>query len=159
MCNSNTDLLMLGEAMKFVGPVGKSAGKDIEELVAAIQVMSNAGIQGAMAGTSLRNILSRLAGGTSETNKVFASLGVSMRTASGGMRPLADIIDDLNAAMSKLGEAERLGLLMQAFGQRAGPGMAAMLAGWTLRGKRGRADCSKKPAVRPCVQKSTWLHL
>ena len=125
---SNTDLIQLGDAMKFVGPVAKSAGKDITEVTAAIQVMSNAGLQGTLAGTALRNILAKLSGGTKTTNDVFKSLNVAMQTANGRMRPLADVVDDLNAAMAKLGEAERLGKLMTAFGMRAGPAMATLLS-------------------------------
>src|SRR5690606_12326139 len=58
---SNTDLQMLGEAMKYVGPVAKSSGKDLNEVVASLQVLSDAGLQASLAGTSLRGIISRLA--------------------------------------------------------------------------------------------------
>lgn len=34
----------LGDAMKFIGPIAKSAGIAFEEVVAAIQHLSNAGI-------------------------------------------------------------------------------------------------------------------
>ncbi len=125
---SNTDLVMLGEAMKFVGPVAKSMGVGLEEVTGAIQLMSNAGIQGAMAGTSLRGILSRLAGGTPETTKIMKDLGISVTDAAGKMRPLADIIDDLNKAMMRMDAVEKVGLMMKAFGQRAGPAMAELLA-------------------------------
>ena len=57
MTTANTDLAQLGDAMKFVGPIAKSAGIEFEELVAAIQLLSNAGIQGEMAGTTLRTAL------------------------------------------------------------------------------------------------------
>jgi len=124
---ANTDLGMLGAAMKFVGPVAQATGKSLEEVTAVIQVMSNAGIQGVMAGTSLRNILSRLSGATKETNKVFDTLGISMQTAGGKMRPIADIVDDLNRELGKLSEADRVANIMRAFGQRAGPAMAALL--------------------------------
>ena len=46
-----------GDAFKFVGPVAKSAGIRLEEVTAAIQLLSNAGIQGEMAGTTLRGWL------------------------------------------------------------------------------------------------------
>jgi len=42
--SSQTNLLMLGDAMKFVGPVAKASGKEIEEVVSIIQVLSNVGI-------------------------------------------------------------------------------------------------------------------
>lgn len=126
---SNTDLRQLGEAMKFVGPIAAAAGKGLEETVAPLQVMSNAGIQASMAGTSLRGILSKLSQNGREVQKVFGGLGVATQNVDGSLRPLADIIDDFNAALQSQGrEAEATGLLMQAFGERAGPGFATLLA-------------------------------
>lgn len=119
---SNTDLTQLGEALKYVGPVGKAAGYDLAELVSAIQVMSDAGIQGSLAGTSLRNIITRLSGAAPQANKVFKELGVQMLTAGGGMRRLADVVGDLQ------GKVTSINPLMTAFGQRAGPAMATLLA-------------------------------
>jgi hypothetical protein len=49
------------EAMKYVAPVAKSAGVSIEEATAMLGALSNAGIQGSQAGTSLRRILSDMA--------------------------------------------------------------------------------------------------
>src|SRR5690554_4744501 len=46
--SSNTSVEQLGYAMAYVGPVASSAGLSIEETTAAIQVLSNAGIQGTM---------------------------------------------------------------------------------------------------------------
>jgi len=58
--SSNTSVEQLGYAMAYVGPVASSAGLSIEETTAAIQVLSNAGIQGTMAGTALRGALTSL---------------------------------------------------------------------------------------------------
>src|SRR5690606_22687536 len=113
--SSNTDLRMLGEGMKFVGPVASGLGVSFEETTAALGALSNAGIQGGMAGTSLRRILSALA---SEADK----LGISTTDASGRLRPLADIIDDLNA--KGMTTAETLAV----FGERGGPAMQALLS-------------------------------
>lgn len=126
---ANTDLSQLGEAMKYVGPVAKAAGLPLEQVVATIQIMSDAGIQASMAGTSLRGILSHLASGSSETRKVFESLGVAFKNTDGSMRPLPDLIDDFNRALAQQGrEGERAGLVMQAFGARAGPAMIELLS-------------------------------
>lgn len=125
--SANTTLLQLGDAMKFVGPIGRITGKSIEELTSAIQVMSNAGIQGGMAGTSLRNILTRLTGSTPAVRRVLDELGVTIADSTGKMLPLADIVDDLNFRMKGLNEVEKTSKIMMLFGQRAGPAMATML--------------------------------
>src|SRR5690625_5627110 len=58
--SANTDLNQLGDAMKFVGPVASGFGIQFEEAAAAVGALSDAGIQGSMAGTTLRGILTRL---------------------------------------------------------------------------------------------------
>lgn len=126
---AQTDLPMLGEAMKYVGPVAKTANKSLEEVVASIMVLSNVGIQAAMAGTSLRGILSRLAKDGRETKAVFRELGIETKLQSGYLRPLADIVDDFSAALEQQGrQADATGLAMLAFGDRAGPAFAALLS-------------------------------
>lgn len=124
---ANTDLNQLGEAMSYVGPIGRTAGKDLVELTAAIQVMSNAGVQASQAGTSLRMILSALSKGTPAAAKAIEKLKIETVGADGALRPLPDIVEDFNKAMEGMGKAEKTATLMQIFGKRAGPGMAAML--------------------------------
>lgn len=124
---SNTDLRQLGEAMKFVGPVAKTTGKDLEEIVSVIQVLSNAGIQASMAGTSLRRILSKLAEESGKSSGPFQELGVQITDSNGKIRNMADIVRDLNKAMEGMDEAEKASWIMQQFGQRAGPAMSALL--------------------------------
>lgn len=53
--SSNTTLESPGETMKYVAPVDKSAGASIELMAAMVGVLGDAGIQGSMAGTTLRN--------------------------------------------------------------------------------------------------------
>jgi len=125
---ANTDLPMLGEAMKMVGPVAKAAGKDLTEVVAIIQVLSNVGLQGTMAGTGLRMVLVGMAKNGKEVKKVFGSLGVEIKDSTGKIRPMADIVDDFNAALKRTGkENDALGMSMAAFGARAGSSFVAML--------------------------------
>ncbi len=126
---ANTDLLQLGEALSFVGPVAKASGKSLEETTAAIQLLSNAGLQGERAGTALRNILARLTGGTPQATKKLQQLGVRTLDAWGNMLPLANIIEELDSALRNLGGvAAQTGKVMNIFGLRAGPGMSILLA-------------------------------
>lgn len=46
MTSANVDLNMLGESLKYVGPVASGVGMDFEEVAAAVGLMGNAGIQG-----------------------------------------------------------------------------------------------------------------
>jgi TP901 family phage tail tape measure protein len=113
--SANTNVEQLGNAFKFVAPVASAMGVSIEESAAAIGIMSDAGIQGEMAGTALRNILAELA-------KESDTLGVSVYDTNGVMLPLADILAQLESRGFTTAES------MGEFGMRAGPALQALLS-------------------------------
>jgi TP901 family phage tail tape measure protein len=113
--SANTNVEQLGNAFKFVAPVAAAMGVSIEESAAAIGIMSDAGIQGEMAGTALRNILAELA-------KESDTLGVSVYDTNGVMLPLADILAQLESRGFTTAES------MGEFGMRAGPALQALLS-------------------------------
>ena len=126
--SSNTDLVQLGDAMKYVGPIAASAGMGFEETAAAVGLLGNAGIQGSMAGTTLRNVISRLLDPSKKAANTMADLGIQAEDGSfafldaeGNLKSFADIMDVF--AKSGASTAD----LMAVFGARAGPGMAALL--------------------------------
>ena len=112
----------LAEAFKYVAPVAAGVGISIEETVAAIGLLSDAGLKGSMAGTTLRRAFSELISPTAKAEKILASLGVNAVTSSGKLRPFADILRDLKTAGMSAAQA------MEVFGQRGGPGMIALLS-------------------------------
>lgn len=118
---TNAGVTDMGEAMAYVAPVAKSIGLSLEETAAVIGILSNAGIKGSMAGTTLRGAISALLTPTSEAQKIMDRLGVSVKDSSGQMLPLNEIV----------GQFEKSGLsaadAMAIFGDRAGPGMLALL--------------------------------
>jgi TP901 family phage tail tape measure protein len=122
---SNTTVQELGNAFSYVAPVAAGAGLSIEETAAAIGILSNAGIRGSMAGTTLRRALSQLLAPTGRAKKIFDELGLSFVDSSGKLKPLVSIIRSLQAANINAAQA------MQIFGLRAGPGMIALLSAGT----------------------------
>lgn len=112
---SNTNLNQLGDAMSYVAPVARGFGQSVEETSAAVGILSDAGIQASKAGTGLRRILSVL-------SKKSDELGISVFNAEGNMRPLADIIAQLEEKGLSASEA------MELFGQRGGPVIQTLLA-------------------------------
>lgn len=119
--NANTDLPQLAEAMKYAGPVANAAGIDFESAAAAMALMGNAGIQGSMAGTSLRGAITRLLNPTSKASEIMDELGLSFKDAEGQLVPLDEMLVQLEP------HADNAGLFMELFGQRAGPAMAALV--------------------------------
>lgn len=120
--SSNISLTQLGEAFKFVGPVATSAGLQFEEVTAAIGLLGNAGIQGSMAGTTLRAAIAKLLDPSKEATETLERLGVVVTDAAGNMLPLNQIIQQLGDSGAKTADLFRI------FGLRAGPGMAALVS-------------------------------
>lgn len=120
--SANTDLVDLASAMKYAGPVAQAAGVKFEETAAALAMMGNAGIQGSMAGTSLRGTISRILGPTKQMSDAMRAAGLNFTDAKGRILPLVDIIKQLEP------HADNAGLFMTLFGQRAGPAMAALVS-------------------------------
>jgi TP901 family phage tail tape measure protein len=81
MTTANTDLTMLGEAFKFVGPMARSSCLSLEEITAALQLLSNASVQRGMAGTTLRGMLLSLTAPSAEAAKEQQHLGVRVPDA------------------------------------------------------------------------------
>lgn len=121
-CNrTNAEMFGLGEAFKYAGPVAKSAGMSFEEAAAAIGMMGNAGIQGSMAGTSLRQAIVQLLDPPKAAAEALDRLGVSVTDSSGKLLPLVDILEQLEAAGADTTD------MINIFGIRAGPAMQALL--------------------------------
>ena len=120
--SANTDVLQLGQAFKFAGPVASSAGVSFETSGAAMALMGNAGIQAEMAGTALRGAITKLVNPSQEASKTLAALGISATDSTGRLRPLDQIIEQLAP------HADNTGAIMQIFGQRAGPAMSALIS-------------------------------
>jgi len=122
MTSANVDLRMLGESMKFVGPVAKSAGVSFEEATAAIAMMGNAGIQGSMAGTALRGAITKLLTPTKKAATEMRALGLNALDAEGNLLPMSDIVQQLGDKSATTAQ------MMTIFGLRAGPAMAGLVS-------------------------------
>lgn len=104
---SNTNLSMLGETMKYAGSVGASLGVSLEEAAAMAGKLGDAGIQGSMAGTTLRAVMIRLSTPSKQGAEALDALGVKTTDAEGRMRKMPDILADLSKAMSNMTKAQR----------------------------------------------------
>jgi TP901 family phage tail tape measure protein len=119
--SGNTNIQMMGEAFKYVAPTAAQAGASIQDMGGAMALLGNSGIQASVAGTGLRSVLLNLSGANTEANKAMAKLGVTNKDAAGNMRPMADILGDIEARMTaaNMGSAERLELQKKLFGKTA----------------------------------------
>lgn len=101
--NSNTDLSMLGESFKYMGPIAKNAGFAFEEIAAATGILGTNSVQASMAGTSLRKMILSLQAPAKAGQKVMDRLGFSAYDNSGKMKGMYTILTDLKQGWEKSG--------------------------------------------------------
>lgn len=126
--SSNTDLRMLGETMAYVAPNAAAAGIAIETTAAMAGRLGDAGIQGSRAGTALRATISRLAAPTGEAAKALEAMGVETTDAAGNLRPIIEVLAEMDAAMDGMGTGERAGLRRAIFGEEASAAAEILMA-------------------------------
>ncbi|MBE8865854.1 phage tail tape measure protein [Enterococcus faecium] len=125
--DTNAEVEDMGEALKYVAPVANSMGISLEETAAAIGIMSDAGIKGSQAGTTLRGALSRLARPTKAMQDTMDNLGVSFYDADGKMKPLKTQVELLKKAFEGLTPEQQQNALVTLYGQESLSGMMALI--------------------------------
>lgn len=112
---TNTSVSQLGDAILTVGGTAKMLRGGTKELNAVLGVLADNGIKGAEGGTKLRNVILSLSAPTSKASKQLKKLGVDVYDASGKMRSMPDIFNDLNKALGKLSAKEKVNALNEIF--------------------------------------------
>lgn len=125
--DTNAEVGDMGEALKYVAPLANSMGISLEETAAAIGIMSDAGIKGSQAGTTLRGALSRLARPTKAMQDTMDNLGVSFYDADGKMKPLKTQVELLKKAFEGLTPEQQQNALVTLYGQESLSGMMALI--------------------------------
>lgn len=125
--SSNTTLGSLGESMKMVAPIAAGLGVSIEETAALVGSLGNMGIQGTMAGTALRTILTSLANPTGEAVTQLQKLGITTVDTFGNLLPLTSIIDQMAQKTSHMGDAQRTAFLETIAGRQGVTALTALL--------------------------------
>lgn len=124
---SNTTLQGLGATMKYAAPVAKAMGVSIEQAAAMAGKLGDAGIQGEMAGTTLRSVLLRLSAPSEKAAVALDALGVKTTDANGKMKSFPAILKELNAAMSGMSESARANFTKTIFETEAMSGALVLM--------------------------------
>lgn len=136
---TNAQVEDMGYAMKYIAPVANTMGLKIEEVAAAIGIMSDAGIKGEQAGTALRGALTRLTKPTDKMIGVMEELGISFYDNEGKMKSLTEMISMLQEATKGLTDEQEQNALTTLFGTESLSGMVALIN----RGSGDLADMTK----------------
>lgn len=115
--NSNTNVELMGETFKYAAPVAGAMSYSMEDLAIATGLMASSGIKGSLAGTALRNMLTRMAKPTKESQDAMDKLGLSLEDDTGRMYSLMEIMQILRKNFS---ETADIGEMQQALIDLAG---------------------------------------
>ena len=117
--NANTNVSMMGETFKYCAPVAGSLGFSCEDTAQAIGLMANSGIKSTQAGTSLRSIMTALAGDVKFCGDAFGEMEIATTNQDGSMRELNDILADCRVAFAQMSESEQASAAQALVGKNA----------------------------------------
>lgn len=103
-----TDFKGMGNGLQYVGSIAHGANQSLSETASALGILSNNGQEASVAGTGLRQVLSRLTNPPVKGKYVTAmkQLGLTaddFKDAKGNLLSLQDIFQKLNSTMDKKG--------------------------------------------------------
>jgi TP901 family phage tail tape measure protein len=126
---SSVEMQDLQLSLKYIGPVAKLTGQSFEDMIAAVELMGNAGIKGEQAGTTLRGALTRLTKPTKSVEEGLHSLGLRVSDLNGpkGLKPLPDLIRIVAQHSDGMAKSTRNAALAHIFGTEALSGMAVLV--------------------------------
>ena len=114
-------------ALKYAAPSANALGISMEELAAATGIMTDSGMKGSQAGTTLRQALARLVDPPAKAKDALEELGVETLDAEGNFKSLSTLLPEMAAGMEDMTEAQKLATLSQIFGTEAASGMLTLL--------------------------------
>lgn len=117
----------LSLSMKYIAPIAGATGQSIEDMTAALAIMSDAGVRGEQAGTSLRAGLLRLVDPTKEVHEGLKMIGVNIDEINPSTHSLSDIMRTLSDRTKGLTKEQKNQALANIFGTEALSGMIAIV--------------------------------
>jgi TP901 family phage tail tape measure protein len=123
---SITSVEDLGEAFKYAAPAAASTGRSMEDVLAALGLMSQAGIRGSMAGTALRGIMLKMGRPTAEAAAALKDIGVEFFDAEGKAKKFSQIVLEVGAAIEHMNDQQQIEFFGTQFEARAGTGFVAL---------------------------------
>lgn len=100
--NSNTNVAMMGESFKYAASMAGSMGYSTEDVALSLGLMANSGIKATQAGTSLRNIMQRMAKPTKESQAAMDRLGLTLADDEGNMYSFRQILEQLRSSFGQI---------------------------------------------------------
>jgi TP901 family phage tail tape measure protein len=129
---SSADMASLGQGFSNVGPIARQFNISVEQTAAILAVFAENGIKGAEAGTQLRSMLTAMTRDTDATKSAWARLGTSMYDATGQVRPIIDVLNDIRRGLDGMTEEQRIATIQDLAGAFGQMGLSALTSADSL---------------------------
>ena len=106
------------EAMNHFGGVARLAGEDIGFMAAMTATLIERGIRAETAGTALRFTYARVGGDINGAGQALRDLGIATHDASGELRPMQQVLNELAPAFSQMTGEQQQALAQTMAGNR-----------------------------------------
>lgn len=116
---STAEVSEMADSLQMSATVAAMTGIEIEDLVTALAMMSNAGISGSDAGTSVKQMLLSLTTPSVKAKGLMQDMGIAIYDASGNMKNMRDLIAEFSGKMGGLTQEQRNYALGVIFGSDA----------------------------------------
>lgn len=117
----------LGETFKYIAPVANTMGFSIEDVTTAVTAMSQAGIKGSQAGTSLRGMMTRLVKPTDAVKTAMDELNIEIANSDGTFKSLDTILAEMRESFKDLTPEQQTYYAAVLAGQEGVSGLTALL--------------------------------
>ena len=104
---------------RYAAPSFAAAGWSVENMATALAAMASEGIKGSQAGTTLRQVVTRMVKPVGEAADLMDSLGINIADSAGNFKPFEQVIGEVNAALTGMSDTQRQAALATIFGVRA----------------------------------------
>lgn len=114
-------------ALKYAGPPAAALGVSLEELSAGIGIMTNAGMKGEQAGTTLRGALLGLLDPSEENSKRMNTMGIAITDNNGNFVGLSKLVRNLSEALEGQTDTQKAATISALVGKEAVSGMLSLM--------------------------------
>lgn len=121
----------LSEAFKSGSVVGKLYGISIQDIGTSFAALSNLGIRGSAAGTSLKNMYKELAADSDKLKDTLNLIGLKpqqLKDAEGNFKPLVELFSTLDQALGRYTAAEQKTLIARMANERGMKSLVELLS-------------------------------
>jgi len=124
---TNASVESIAYSMKYIAPNAKAAGVSLGETATMIGLLSNVGIKGEQAGTTLRGGLLKLIAPSKAAKEELNKLGIKIGDKNQNMRRLPEILEQIRLKTKGMGNIKSASILKTLFDVEALTGMQNLI--------------------------------